>query len=197
MPSIKIADSILKNIQGAPQMSPLSKAIVIAATAHDGQIDKGGHPYIFHLLRVMMEQETDESRIVGVLHDLFEDCDWTQDDLRRHGFSEEIIAAVESVTRRQQETYKEFIKKAASNPIGRKVKLADLRDNCDLERLPHASDIDYQRVEKYQRAITFIEDLFDEKCLSSSDCHARSSLARSPVVQAEYTPNKNSETLQT
>ena len=52
----------------------LEKAIKIAVEAHTGQVDKGGNPYILHPLRVMLSLDTEEERIVGVLHDVVEDC---------------------------------------------------------------------------------------------------------------------------
>jgi len=56
----------------------LEKAIKIAVEAHMGQVDKGGNPYILHPLRVMLSLNSEEERIVGVLHDVVEDCEgWT------------------------------------------------------------------------------------------------------------------------
>jgi len=55
-------------------MSTLEKAISLAVTAHEGQVDKGGNPYILHPLRVMLSLRTAEEMIVAVLHDVVEDC---------------------------------------------------------------------------------------------------------------------------
>nr|WP_200931688.1 HD domain-containing protein [Paenibacillus sp. Leaf72] len=60
----------------------MNKAIEIAAKAHEQQKDKAGHPYILHPLRVMLSLNTEEERIVGVLHDVLEDSRITADDLR-------------------------------------------------------------------------------------------------------------------
>ena len=72
----------------------LKKAISLAEKAHQGQVDKGGHPYILHPKRVMEKCETTEEKIVAMLHDVMEDADYTADDLRKEGFSEEIITAL-------------------------------------------------------------------------------------------------------
>jgi (p)ppGpp synthase/HD superfamily hydrolase len=77
----------------------LERAIAIAATAHAGQVDKGGAPYILHPLKVMLRMSTLEQRIVAVLHDVVEDCGVSLDDLREEGFSEEVLSAIESVTK--------------------------------------------------------------------------------------------------
>lgn len=132
----------------------LSRAIVIATEAHSGQVDKGGNPYILHPLRVMLSMTNDETRIAAVLHDVVEDTKITFNDLRREGFSEEIIEAIDSVTKRKGETYDQQIQRAKLNPIGRSVKLGDLKDNSDISRIPNPTEVDINRTEKYKRAIS-------------------------------------------
>lgn len=131
----------------------LERAIAIAAAAHAGQVDKGGAPYILHPLKVMLRMTTLEERIVAVLHDVVEDCAISLDDLRKEGFSEEVLTAIQSVTKVPGESYEDFVERAAQNPIGRVVKLADLEENSDLSRIASPSWEDLERVEKYRRAI--------------------------------------------
>ncbi len=138
----------------------INDAIIFASAAHEGQLDKAGEPYILHPLRVMLKLTTDEERIAAVLHDAVEDCEWvTLDFLRAKGFSESVIEAIDSVTKRDGEDYDSFVQRAAANPIGRRVKLADLEDNCDLSRIRNPTERDYKRTEKYQRAIEIIKNL--------------------------------------
>ncbi|MCC6795250.1 MAG: HD domain-containing protein [Candidatus Hydrogenedentes bacterium] len=137
-------------------MSTLERAIAIAAEAHAGQKDKAEAPYILHPLRVMLRLLSNDERIVGVLHDLLEDSDWTKKDLVREGFSEEVLAGIDAVTRRDDETYEEFVERAGQNEIGRRVKLADLEDNCDLSRIAKPSARDFARIEKYRKAIAHL-----------------------------------------
>jgi hypothetical protein len=151
-------------------MSTLERAIAIAAEAHAGQIDKAGQPYVLHPLRVMLRLATAEERVVGVLHDVVEDCrDWTIERLQAEGFSEAVLRAVEAVTSREGEPYEDFIARAADDPIGRRVKFADLEDNCDLQRINNPTRKDYERIEKYKRAISYIRllDSIDEDPSSS------------------------------
>jgi (p)ppGpp synthase/HD superfamily hydrolase len=116
-------------------VSTLERAITIAGEAHAGQVDKAGAPYVLHPLRMMLRMSSIDERIVAVLHDVCEDCPgWTFDRLRREGFSERIIDALQSVTKRDGETYEDFVRRSAANPTGRRVKLADLHDNSDLSR---------------------------------------------------------------
>lgn len=149
----------------------LEIAIEIAAKAHAGQKDKGGQDYILHPLRVMMRMETNEQRIVAVLHDVLEDTHITEADLRREGFSEEIIAALKCLTRIEapspllrpgqgKEIYlTEFIPRIAKNPLARAVKLADLADNMDPNRVPPGQEggLHESQLRKYAKAKVYIE----------------------------------------
>jgi len=138
-------------------MSTLERAVVIAAEAHAGQTDKAGAPYILHPLRIMLQMDNTEACIVAVLHDVVEDSNWSFGRLGEEGFSPAIIEAIESVTRRDDEAYEDFVARAAQNSIGRRVKLADLRDNCDLSRIANPTGADFKRIAKYKLAIELVE----------------------------------------
>ena len=128
----------------------LQRAIEIAVEAHKGQLDKAGNLYVLHPLRVMMSLDTEDEKIVGVLHDVVEDCGgWSWERLKDQGCSDEIIAALQSVSKTPEEEaeyrslpddkklghYLEFIQRAKMNKIGRNVKAADIRDNLDISRI--------------------------------------------------------------
>ena len=100
-------------------MSTLGRAIAIAAEAHAGQTDKANAPYILHPLRVMMALDTPEEQIAGVLHDVVEDSDeWDFDRLREEGFSEVVLDTLDSVSKRGDESYEQFVWRAGKHPIG-------------------------------------------------------------------------------
>ena len=131
----------------------LDRAVLIAAQAHLGQKDRVGAPYILHPLRMMLRFNAQTEMIVAVLHDVVEDNpDWNFDRLRQEGFSEEIIQAVDHLTRREQESYEEFVDRTSQNELARRVKLADLEDNMNLTRLKSLSGNDQKRLERYHRA---------------------------------------------
>ena len=130
----------------------LEDAIALAVVAHRGQREKAGQPYILHVLRVMFRLETDAERIVGVLHDVVEDTGRSFADLRSLGYAEEVLAALDCVTKREGEGYEQFVERAASNPVARRVKLADLEDNMDLRRLPAVGEKDLERLGRYVSA---------------------------------------------
>lgn len=133
-------------------MSNLEEAIALATSAHQGQTDKAGAPYILHPLRVMQRMNSEEAKMVAVLHDVVEDTSVTLEELRALNFSETVVAAVDSLTRRAEESYETFIERVKLNPLARKVKLADLEDNMDLQRLQHITDQDKQWWQRYAKA---------------------------------------------
>lgn len=134
-------------------MSTLERAIQIATEAHMGQFDKAGKDYIGHPLRVMEMGKTEEEKIVGVLHDVVEDGDWTFEALEAEGFSKEVISALRCVTKTSEnENYDEFIERVKKNPLAVAVKINDLTDNMDIRRLPYLSDKDVKRLKKYLKA---------------------------------------------
>jgi (p)ppGpp synthase/HD superfamily hydrolase len=133
-------------------MATLERAIAIAAEAHAGQKDKGGAPYILHPLRVMMAVSPEDDRIVAVLHDVLEDTDIQPIALTVAGFSSRVVEALVCLTRQPDEKYDDFIARLKPNAIARRVKLADLADNSDLQRIAHPTQTDYARCEKYRRA---------------------------------------------
>lgn len=134
-------------------MSTLQRAIEIATQAHKGQFDKAGKDYIGHPLRVMEMGKTEDEKIVGVLHDVIEDTDWTFEKLEDEGFSKEVIDALRCVTKvSENENYDVFIDRVRKNPLAAAVKINDLTDNMDIRRLPYLSDKDVKRLKKYLKA---------------------------------------------
>ena len=134
-------------------MSTLVRAIEIATEAHKGQYDKAGNDYIGHPLRVMEMGKTENEKIVGVLHDVIEDSEWTFEKLAEEGFSDEVIAALKCVTKTSEnESYDDLIDRVKKNPLAVAVKINDLTDNMDIRRLPYLSDKDIKRLTKYLKA---------------------------------------------
>lgn len=129
----------------------LEKAIEIAVEAHRGQIDKAGKEYILHPMRVMLRGRNDTEMIVGILHDVVEDTPITIGMLRLEGFSEDILAALECVTKRRGESYGTFIDRVLTNPLATQVKLYDMEDNMNRDRIPYPTPKDEARFRKYEK----------------------------------------------
>lgn len=135
----------------------LSKALQIVIKAHNNQTDKAGQPYIFHLLRVSEKGQTEIEKICGLLHDLIEDTDWTFEDLKEEGFSDEIIEILDCVTKRENENYNDFIRRIEQNQLAIRVKLNDLKDNMDITRLAEITEKDKERLNKYLNAYHYLK----------------------------------------
>ncbi|MFQ3568508.1 MAG: GTP pyrophosphokinase [Aggregatilineales bacterium] len=133
-------------------MPTIEDAILLATQAHRGQRDRGGAPYIYHPLRLMLAVETEAERFVAILHDVVEDSDLSLEDLRAHGYDEAIVEAVDCLTRREGEPYQAMIERIKNNPLARRVKLADLADNMDLRRQGLVNIADLDRLRHYQQA---------------------------------------------
>ena len=138
--------------KGDSAPASLECAVEIAARAHAGQTDKTGAPYLLHLMRVGLQQETESAMIAGVLHDLVEDTAWTVADLEEEGFPAEVVETIERLTRRPEESYEGFIRRVGEHPMARQVKIADLEDNMDVTRLESVGRTDADRLAKYLRA---------------------------------------------
>lgn len=140
----------------------LNKALIIAASAHDGQKDRAGVNYMIHVLTVMQNLGSDadeELRCMALLHDVVEDTDWTIDDLRNEGFSERVLAGVKAVTKVAGQNMKEYKAGIFANKDAMLVKKADLTHNSDLSRLGgKVSDKDMVRNQKYLQFIAEIDE---------------------------------------
>ncbi len=133
-------------------MSKLEEAILLAAEAHQGVVDKAGKPYILHPLRMMLKMKTEAEMMAAVLHDVVEDTGWTLEQLHEKGFPNDVLAAVECLTKRDGEDYTAFVKRARANQIARQVKIADLEDNMDVRRITDFTQRDAERIAKYNKA---------------------------------------------
>ncbi len=150
-------------MSAADSTSPtLEDAIALAAHWHRGQRypSMTGEPFILHPLRVMLQLESDDARIVAILHDVLEDTACSVVDLRRAGYSDSVIEALDRLTRRDGEAYEKYIERVAEDTLARQVKLADLRDNlANNRRLADVAarrDVE-ERITRYERAIARLQ----------------------------------------
>ena len=137
----------------------LHRAILIAMEAHEGQLDThNGRPYIEHPFRVMTAGHTLQEKIVGILHDVVEDTSITLHQLSEEGFTQEILDGVDAMTRRDNESYDEYIVRLQGNPIAVRVKLNDLTDNMDIRRWNEVQYHDLARLQKYLEAYKLLTE---------------------------------------
>lgn len=146
--------------------TPLTqKAMVVCFQAHKDQRDKGGMPYVFHPFHVAEMLETEEEICTALLHDVVEDTDWTIEDLRKEGFPESVLGALTLMTHNDGTPYLEYVVRLRSNPIARRVKLADLTHNSDPGRLPSETPASRKRRQKYAIAKAILADDYYDRFL--------------------------------
>ncbi len=132
-------------------MSPLEKAEAIASVAHEGQLDKRGRPFLAHLRRVAGCVCGEDERIVALLHDVVEKGPgWTVEALAAKGFSPEVVAAVDALTRRENESEEDFMTRVVALPLARSVKRADLKDNLESARNFMSGPQAEERIQLYE-----------------------------------------------
>lgn len=131
-------------------------ALRIAKKAHYGQVDKGGIEYIQHPIYVASQVNTEEEKAVALLHDVIEVSNYGLEDLRKSGFSETIVQAVDVLTKKSNTDYADYLALIKKNELARVVKLAELRHNSDLSRISEIGMEDFERVERYTKAIDFL-----------------------------------------
>ena len=142
----------------------IEEAMQLASQAHAGQTDKGGKPYIFHCLRVMQHFDDEFSQCVAVLHDVLEDTKYT-DYYIFASCGTEVCEGVKVLSKYPKEKYADYISrvaKADSRVIH--VKLADLADNSNLDRLPKPlTEKDIDRQEKYLMATLALNKVLHQR----------------------------------
>ncbi|MEU8134998.1 phosphohydrolase [Streptodolium elevatio] len=144
---------------GTPAFA-LDDAVAIARRAHEGQLDKGGKPYIAHPLRVMraVEAEGEWHQMAAVLHDVIEDTDVTAADLHGAGCPNPVVAAVIALSKLPGEPLEAGMARAAADPIALVVKRADIADNCSEARLGQLDEVTQTRLRaKYALSVALLE----------------------------------------
>lgn len=139
-----------------------NKALEIAYKAHIGQLDKGGSPYILHPVRVALHCQTEDEKIVALLHDVVEDTSITFEDLKAEGVDDRLLEALKCLTKEEGEDYKAFIERVSTNRLATKVKIQDLKDNMDVTRLNGKA---HWKLETYKEALEYLERCSNKKVL--------------------------------
>lgn len=144
-------------------MKNLALAIAITSEAFKNTLDKGGHPYILHCIRVMMNTEGDEcTKCAAIMHDVVEDTDetspinYTFELLEELGFSDKTIGLLKLLTHNRAVPYMDYIKNLSVSEGATKIKIKDLEDNSNITRLKGVRDKDFERLKKYSIAYLYL-----------------------------------------
>ena len=132
------------------------KAMKLCFDAHKEQMDKGGIPYVFHPIHLAEQMSDELSTVCALLHDVIEDTNYTLSDISDMGFPISVTEVLALLTYDQSISYFDYVKKLATNPIAKQIKLADLKHNSDISRLDAINDNTVQRIYKYKQAIKIL-----------------------------------------
>ena len=135
--------------------SMLSKAISILYKAHS-PIKERAVPHILHSMRVALHCRTEDEQIVALLHDIVRDNSVTIEALKREGFGDDILSALDCLANIKAVSFEDYARQIVVNPLATQVKLHDLRDNMDVSRLggkPH------WKMDAYRQALRYLEEI--------------------------------------
>lgn len=126
------------------------KALEISSELFKHETDKGGLPYMLHLLYVYRHVYTKEEKVIALLHDVIEDKNISESELLDIGFPKKIVDDISILTRKEGADYSSYIENIVKNASKEalEVKLSDLKNNIDLTRIKNPTVKDYERVEK-------------------------------------------------
>ena len=147
------------------------KSLEIVTRLFNDEKDKGGFPYVVHLLKVYSGVSDYTEKVCALLHDVVEDTDVTFEDLKEVGYSDEIINILKILTKNKGEDYRDYIDRIinSNNIHAMNIKISDLRHNMDITRIKNPTTNDYERISKryepaYQRIMNILNEKEKEKC---------------------------------
>lgn len=143
-------------------MKLIDNCIIFATYKHAEQLDKLGSPYIYHPLRVMLDESltTETQKCVAICHDLLEDTTTTIEELHKIGMSDDMITVIVALTHLENEPNTTYWQRILDEPSGdaRLVKIADIKDNLSESRMSHLpEEVQTRLKEKYNRALQYLD----------------------------------------
>ena len=105
--------------------------------------------YIAHPVAVSYMVESLDEKIVALLHDVVEDTYVTLEALKSLGFGNDIIVAIDAISKKAGESTEDYMRRVKNNKLACSVKKADLVHNMDISRLKTVTEKDIDRLDKY------------------------------------------------
>ena len=143
----------------------------LALRAHEGQFyGSSNTPYYEHLYDVVgnvteMYEEDDtfqEDSILQAsawLHDIMEDCGFTESMLYGSGMSKEVVDIVKAVTKLEGESHETYLNRIVeAGPDAIKLKIADSRANLAATLRSAVSEKQHRRLVKYTSNLVFLNN---------------------------------------
>ena len=133
-----------------------NKAIKIMFEAHKEQLDKSGIPYVFHPWHIAESMQDEVRCTVALLHDVVEDTNVTIDNLKENGFPDEVMEAIDILTKKKDQEYAEYIRNIAKNEIAIDVKIADIIHNLDRTRSLGEMAVSKVKYDLYESSLNYL-----------------------------------------
>ncbi len=143
----------------------LSKTLELVLRVFDNKLDKGGKPNLLHIFKIYIKVKTQEEKLVALLHDIIENTDISEQDLKEYGYDKELIDTLLCLTKKKGEYYPDYIDRIinSNNLVALNVKLEDLKSNIDIKDLENPSVSDYERINnRYLPAYNKIQNKIEE-----------------------------------
>ena len=142
------------------------KSLELVTRLFNDKEDKGGQPYVIHLLKVYSGVSEYIEKVCALLHDVVEDTDIDYSDLEWLGYNKDIIEILRILTKLKGEDYKVYIDRIieSNNIHAMNIKLSDLRHNMDISRIKNPTTNDYERISKryepaYQKILNKVNEM--------------------------------------
>lgn len=147
-----------------------TKALVIATEAHKEQRDKSGNLYTLHPIAVSNRVEDIKDKTLALLHDYIEDTDAKIEDLFKEGFDKKFVSDLYALTKEKDVAYSHYVLKLSLSESCKKVKMADLEENMNLDRLSKVKNADINRVMKYVKHYNCLKyDVYTDEAFKGVD----------------------------
>lgn len=153
-------------------------AAALAKRLHAGQVDKAGVDYFEgHLSTVASYCDELLCKCCAYLHDAAEDTPHTEEEVVKlleeeiasHGLApltpqqaQNIVETLKKLNHHCYSTREEYIAGLRGNVRAMRVKMADLKHNMDLSRLPNPTEKDFTRLKRYQKEYELINSWYCE-----------------------------------
>ena len=142
------------------------KSLELVTRLFNDKEDKGGQPYVIHLLKVYSGVSEYIEKVCALLHDVVEDTDIGFHDLEWLGYNKDVIDILRILTKLKGEDYKVYIDRIiqSNNIHAMNIKLSDLRHNMDISRIKNPTTNDYERISKryepaYQKILNKVNEM--------------------------------------
>ena len=141
--------------------SGIDRAIDIVSHEFGDDLDLDGNPQLLHMTAVSAAGSNDDERLVGMLHDLVEDKEWTFEDLLRDGFPEHIVDTLRLLTHDKETPYMDYVRNIceSGNKVALAVKINDLNHNLKRGR----AGGHWHHVAKHEKALAFIQEFIEKQ----------------------------------